>query len=148
MKKLLIPATAAMLCFFSLSCAKLTTDPGASITFSARSSKCLTHNTPGVNGLDSLFLYSFPDSLVLDFSVKANCCPDSNRFSISQTTGSDTIVVTVTDTAENGCRCVCPYMIHTSFESLPYDRYVVRCRLCASGDCDDPIYLVEVVRSR
>ena len=141
-------AAAAVLFLFSLSCAGSSTDPGPSITFSAQSSKCVAHTSPGVNRLDSLFIYSFTDSLTLDFSVTANCCPDSNRFLISQITGTDTLFITVADTTVQGCHCVCPYLIHARFDSLPFDRYIVRCRLCASGDCDDPIYLEEVVRTR
>ncbi len=148
MTRMLAVATVAVLCVCSLSCLRSTTDPGPSNTFTARSSKCLSQLSPRVNVLDSLFSYSFTDSLVLDFSVTTNCCPDSNRFTISQVTGTDTIVVTVTDTAENGCHCVCPYMIHARFDNLPHDRYIVRCRICDEGNCDDPLYLVEVVRTR
>ncbi len=148
MNKLLTPATAGLLCLLLQACLRSTTDPGPASFFSARSSSCMAQPVGSVHALDSVFIYSFKDSLVLDFSVIANCCPDSNRFSISQVTGTDTLVITVADTAMNLCRCVCPYLIHARFEGLPQDRYIVICRICDEGNFDDPLYLVEVVRTR
>jgi hypothetical protein len=33
---------------------------------------------------DSCFSYQFHDALIVDFCATANCCPDSNRFSLSK----------------------------------------------------------------
>ena len=132
------------------SCGDKSTGPGspAGVSFSWQSSKCIGGGSAKVSGIDSLFAYSFKDSLVIDFSVTSNCCPDSNRFSVSTIAGTDTLAVVVADTAEHLCRCICTYMIHCSFGNLPEDRYVVRCSICSSGGCDDPIYLVNVFRKK
>jgi hypothetical protein len=76
---------------------------------------------------DSVFSYSFYSNLIIDFSVNANCCPDSNRFSVTHIISSDTIHITVADTAANLCRCICPYMIQAEFTDLSNDSYVVVC---------------------
>lgn len=73
---------------------------------------------------DSCFVYNFNEqTLSVDFCVTANCCPDSDRFIFDYTVEKDLIHVTVTDTADNLCRCICPYMIHTEFTDLPLDAY-------------------------
>ena len=143
-------ATVAFVCLLGLSCQDRTTGLGPQplISFTATSSKCLSHGSPRINGIDSAFTYTFTDSLVVNFTVIANCCPDSNRFSISQVAGSDTLIITVADTADNGCRCVCPYSIHSCFANLPNHRYVVRCILCGTGGCDDPVFVETVLRRR
>ena len=71
---------------------------------------------------DSCFSYSFHDILVADFCVSANCCPDSNRFSIMHTISNDTIAVTIADTAARLCRCICTHRVHAEFSSLVGDR--------------------------
>ena len=149
MREFRVGTAIAFACVLLLSCKDRSTGPDnrAVVTFRSESSGCLSKVTPSTGAVDSSFAYSFHDSLLIDFSVTANCCPDSGRFNISQFAGSDTVVITVTDTAVNGCRCVCPYMIHAVFEHLPNDRYAVRCRICNSGGCSDPIYLVNVRRS-
>ncbi len=127
------------------SCKDKSTDPETqqSVAFSSQSSKCLSQGLPRHNYFDSLFTYSFNDSLIIDFTVIANCCPDSNRFSISYNIRTDTLIISIADTAENLCDCICPYMIHTEFWNLPADHYIVRCNL---QNYKDPIYLVEVHR--
>jgi hypothetical protein len=117
------------------------------VTFYSQSSKCLLNGLSKSADLDSVFTYLFDNNLLIDFSVTANCCPDSNRFSISQITGTDTIIISVADTAQNLCKCVCPYMIHVEFENLSKDHYVVRCRQSNSQGCLDPIYLADVYRN-
>lgn len=67
---------------------------------------------------DSCFTYEFKDKLIIDFCVVANCCPDTDRFSISSFVNDDTITVTVVDTAANLCDCVCEYIIHSEFDEL------------------------------
>lgn len=81
----------------------------------------------GTSETDSVFAYTFNEKLKIDFSVSANCCPDSNRFSVSNEILSDTIFVAVADTAEKGCYCVCPYMIELEFSGLTNDSYLVIC---------------------
>ena len=88
-------------------------------------SGCLDDGLGKIADMDSLFYYSFDNSLIIDFSVSANCCPDSNRFTISSDIFEDTITITVTDTAAHLCNCTCPYILHTEFYDLPRDCYVV-----------------------
>lgn len=77
--------------------------------------------------IDSCFNYTFFDKLKIDFCVSGNCCPDENRFLINYKIYKDTITITLTDTAANLCRCICNYIIHGEFESLPYDGYIIKC---------------------
>lgn len=77
--------------------------------------------------IDSCFYYNFEEKLTIDFCVNGNCCPDENRFLITNNIFKDTITVTVTDTAANLCRCMCNYIIHGEFELLSYDSYTVKC---------------------
>jgi len=76
---------------------------------------------------DSCFDYTFNDTLKINFCVYGNCCPDSNRFSVEQIIKSDTIYVTVTDTAANLCKCICNYKIHFELTGLQKDQYVFYC---------------------
>ena len=73
---------------------------------------------------DSCFSYQFQDQLVVDFCVSANCCPDSNRFSIDHTISADTITVTLADTAARLCRCMCRHWIHAQMHGLAVDDYI------------------------
>jgi hypothetical protein len=97
---------------------------------------------------DSIFSYSFSQNLILDFSAIGNCCPDSNRFTVNYDIRSDTIVVTVIDTARNLCRCNCLYMIHIQLTDLLMDNYTVRCRLGNGQTFIDPTHLVNVTRKK
>jgi hypothetical protein len=96
---------------------------------------------PKSSGGDSCFSYQFAADLLVDFCVAANCCPDSNRFSIAARIFGDTIKVAVHDTAAQECRCLCAYAIHSEFSDLPLDRYRF---ICLYGDSVK--YAVEVLR--
>jgi hypothetical protein len=150
MRSITIIVTLGFLVFLCLSCNEKSTNPDnqSGISFSSRYSTCLSHGLSKSSGLDSVFTYSFTDSLVIDFSVIANCCPDSNRFVVTESAGTDTLVISVADTAENLCYCICTYMVHASFGNLPSDHYVVRCRVGNSQGYVDPIHLVNVYRKR
>lgn len=131
----------------AFSCKDRSTNPeDQPVSFNYLSSKCVTQGLTKGTGLDSLFTYSFTDKLLVDFSVWANCCPDSNRFAVTYAMSADTIVISVADTARSLCRCICIYMIHTEFTGLQRDRYVVRCRIGNGQSYDDPIHLVQVFR--
>ncbi len=136
----------ALLCF---SCKEKSANPETQApgSFSYESSKCMRGVLQKASVSDSVFTYTFSDKLIIDFSVTANCCPDSNRFSVSSTTGIDTIVVAVVDTAQNLCKCICPYMIHAEFGNLPNDHYVVHCTIGNSQGYTDPIHLVNVYKN-
>lgn len=137
--------------FFCFSCKEKLASPESqsSASFSSQSSKCLKNVLSKSGGLfDSVFVYTFTDSLNIDFSVEANCCPDSNRFSISYNLSHDTIIVSVADTALNGCFCHCPYMIHVNFSNLPNDHYVVQCMIDNYSSVLNPIHLVNVYRRK
>ncbi|HEX9652445.1 MAG TPA: hypothetical protein VGA99_01940 [bacterium] len=77
---------------------------------------------------DTCFSYQFDSRLSVDFCVSANCCPDTNRFSLAYTMEEDKINIAVQDTAARLCRCVCPYVIHAEFHDLPLDYFLIVCR--------------------
>jgi hypothetical protein len=149
MRNITITMTLGFIVFLCLSCNEKSTSPDSqsAISFSSHYGKCSSQGLTKSSSLDSIFTYSFLDSLVIDFSVNANCCPDSNRFVVTQSAGTDTLVISVADTAGNLCYCICTYMVHTSFENLPNDHYVVRCRVGNSQGYED-IHLVNVYRKR
>lgn len=91
--------------------------------------------------IDSCFQYSFTDTLEVEFCVPGNCCPDSDRFVTNYSIHSDTIFVTVTDTAAHLCHCICDYIIHLEISGLPNDEYLFYC------DCQDLQYNEIVIRS-
>lgn len=93
----------------------------------------------GSENRDSCFTYSFTENLVLDFCVNGNCCPDSNRFKTSSSTHSDSIIITIADTAQNLCRCNCSYTIRAEFKSLTRDEYFVTCIL-QNNELQETIY--------
>ena len=117
-------------------------------SFSYETSKCVSHGLPKGTALDSVFTYSFDQNLTMDFSAWANCCPDSGRFVLGYTIRTDTIFITVTDTAQALCKCICPYMIHTQLTNLSLNQYVVRCRIGNGQTFDDPIHLVTVIHMK
>ena len=91
---------------------------------------------------DSCFSYYFDDAgLLIDFCVRANCCPDINRFGLSYQIDQDTITVAVADTAERQCRCVCTYVIHADSFDLPLEHYVFVCYYY-----DEMVYLEDIWR--
>jgi len=77
--------------------------------------------------LDSCFTYSFDEKLEIDFCVIGNCYPDSQRFSTNYFINSDTIFVSVEDTARNSANCICSYKIHLDFTGLQKDKYLFYC---------------------
>jgi hypothetical protein len=79
--------------------------------------------------IDSCFQYSFTDTLKVEFCVPGNCCPDSNRFVTNYSISSDTIFVTVTDTAAHLCHCICNYIIHLEISGLSNNEYLFYCNL-------------------
>jgi hypothetical protein len=94
---------------------------------------------------DSCFSYQFHDVLTVDFCITANCCPDSNRFSLGRTIDDNAIIVTVEDTAANLCRCVCRHWIHAEFDDLAGDQY--RFLVCVEDSAQtDTLYSVNIVR--
>jgi hypothetical protein len=148
--------SAALLVLICLSCSEhensfSVLSPGSGlqppVSFSSRYSNCLYSGIAKGSYPDSVFTYSFSDSLVVDFSVTANCCPDSSRFSISSIAGSDTLVVAVADTAQNLCRCYCLYMAHAEFKNLAKDHYIIRCTLSNSAGANQVIHQVPVKRA-
>jgi hypothetical protein len=84
---------------------------------------CARGTLEKISDTDSCFTYIFGDILTVDFCVTANCCPDTDRFQLDYSIKGTTIQVTVADTAENLCRCICPYLIHTEFSDLSKDSY-------------------------
>ncbi|HEY6951490.1 MAG TPA: hypothetical protein VI758_03725 [Bacteroidota bacterium] len=141
-------SSAVFLALSMLSCQTKSTNPELqSSDFKAFSSKCVSAGLTGVSATDSIFTWSYQSSLVIDFSVRANCCPDSDRFFVSHAIAGDTIVITAADTAGNLCRCLCTYMIHAEVNGLTLDRYIIRCRAGNDAVMIDPVHLVEVVRS-
>jgi hypothetical protein len=120
--------------------------------FSAYTSNCIGLTLARSDGseTDSIFVWSFTDKLIIDFSFLANCCLDSNDSSISRMTAHDTITIAVIDSVDPGCRCPCLYMAHVEVASLPNDCYVVqvRCVVGRSIRPEDPmIHVVNVCRA-
>jgi hypothetical protein len=147
MSKSLISHLAVVLWFLSCNGQSVDQESQHPLSFSYRSSKCLSAYSHVIS-LDSSFVYSFVDSLVLDFSVRANCCPDSDRFAVTHVPSIDTLIISIVDTAQNLCYCTCRYLIHVQFKNLQGDHYVVRCKLTNYRGIVDPIYLVNVYREK
>jgi hypothetical protein len=124
------------------------TNDTSTTSFSYETSKCVAQGLPKATALDSIFTYSFDQNLTMDFSVWANCCPDSGRFVLDHTVKMDTILITISDTAQHLCNCICLYMIHAQLTNLSLDQYVVRCRIGNGRTFDDPIHLVTVTRKK
>jgi len=80
-----------------------------------------------MTGLDTCFTYDFGDTLKIEFCVNGNCCPDSNRFVTEVNLQNDTIFVAVTDTAKDGCYCICKYIVHLDVDGLQKDKYLFYC---------------------
>jgi hypothetical protein len=99
--------------------------PPASPTFVAyQVPGCASHLGEGE---DSCFSYEFHDTLVVEFCATANCCPDSNRFSFNHRISSDSIIVTIADTAPQNCFCTCTYVLHVELSLLPENSYLFVC---------------------
>jgi len=149
MKNIPISAFVVLSALLLAACKEKSTDPVSRqvISFSALSSKCMG-GILKMDSQDSLFNYTFIDTLLVNFLVPGNCCPDSDRFVVTHTPAADTLTISVIDTAANLCRCTCPYMIHASFAELPNDQYIVRCMLGNPSGNTELIYLVKVRRNR
>ena len=108
------------------SCKEKSTAPEttADIVFSGYSTTCLSHGISKVS-VDSL-VYSFTDSLVIDYLIEANCCPNSNRFILGYGINLDTLTIQIADTGRSECNCVCSYNTHFVFSNLSDDHYFVR----------------------
>jgi hypothetical protein len=147
MKKL-VALTIGLLLILNYSCTdkEINVLNSSTPAFSFHSSKCLLHGISSFTLADTGFTYTFTDKLVIDFSTRGNCCPDSDRFTATQRICDDTIIIAVTDTARNLCYCDCPYMIHTEIENLPHHHYVVRCEMTNWDSTMNPIHLVDVYR--
>lgn len=116
--------------FYVFSCTTdNSTEPAnATITFNAfQVGGCNSSSLAKIAENDSCFSYSFNDTLKIDFCVTANCCPDSQRFATDYDIKSDTIFVTVADTAARLCHCVCNYTIHLDLVGLSENQYVFNC---------------------
>lgn len=115
--------------------------------------KTVLYQIPGCKGnslsksfnaqLDSCFHYSFAEKLEIEFCVSGNCCPDENRFVTTSKIVNDSIIIAVRDTAQHLCRCICNYIIHGEFESLPLNKYIVKC-IMNTENKNDVLYLMEV----
>lgn len=118
------------LTILSISCSENSlSDNNEEINFNAHQiAGCNNSNSlEKINFYNSCFNYTFDESLKIDFCVYGNCCPDSNRFIIEQNIKSDTIYVTVSDTAANLCNCLCNYKIHLELTGLQNDQYIFYC---------------------
>ena len=132
--KILIAISAAFAILFGLAaCQESTTsaDDGkgnVSTTF-YQVPGCMTRsNSLAEDALrDSCFSYSWDDQLEVEICLSANCCPDVGRFDFSQVISDDMISVTVADTAEQLCDCICLYNLHFEFADLPESVYQFRC---------------------
>lgn len=91
---------------------------------------------------DSCFTYEFGDTLVIEFCLTGNCCPDSDRFTLVYEMKSDTIMVAATDTAQHLCHCICNYRIHAEFSNLQLNSYVF---VCTRSDDSGKLYYAEGV---
>ena len=76
---------------------------------------------------DSCLSYRFSDTLLVEFCLAGNCCPDSDRFLITTRISGDTIFVVAADTSGSNCYCECTYIIQARFTGLQLPRYVFHC---------------------
>jgi len=118
---------ALLLLIYIVSCSEdsPTENPEKQVEFSSyQISGCNNGGLSKVNANDSCFIYSFNDTLKVDFCIWGNCCPNSQRFVTDYKINSDTIFITVQDTAMNECDCNCNYTIHVEFSELLEDKYL------------------------
>ena len=114
-----------LLPLFSFAC-KSSTEPTMSTMLAHQVGGCNSVLAKGTSG-DSCFSYQFKEVFVADFCVLGNCCPDSNRFSFRHSVSQDTIIVTVSDTAAQSCRCMCSYLVHIELYDLTRNEYLLLC---------------------
>jgi hypothetical protein len=148
MKRPVVIAFVILMVLFCFSCKEKSANPEnrGPVSSSFQSSKCMGSALSKRSSSDSVFTYTFADALIVDFSVTGNCCPDSDRYSVSSLAGSDTIVIAAIDTAEHLCRCLCRYMIHSEFLNLPNDHYIVKCTIAVPQGEPERIHQVDVHR--
>jgi hypothetical protein len=143
--KIFITVVFFLILFSFFSCEEKVTNPENGKTgFFYSTGKCHGNLQKEEALPDSSFEYTFWGTLFIDFSVLGNCCPDSNRFAVTQNIHADTIYISVEDTARGNCRCICNYHIYAEFIDLPEDHYVVFCTLKDAEN--NPIYLVDVYK--
>jgi hypothetical protein len=141
--KIFLTAVFFLILFSFFSCEEKVTNPETA-SFSFYSSKCRGDLLKETASMDSSFQYTFFDDLLIDFSVYGKCCPDSNRFAVTQNMHADTIYISVEDTAGGNCRCICNYHIYAEFTGLHEDHYVVICS--RKGAENNHVYLVDVYK--
>ena len=95
---------------------------------------CQDNSLSKLNSFDSLFTYSFTDTLNINLGVWGNCGPDTNRFSTSYNITNDTIFITVQDTAINMYWCLCDYIVNIKLIGLPNDKYFISCTFPENTD--------------
>lgn len=119
-------ASAAFYCVLLTACDN-STGPETPAVFMFQAEGCRAQS--GLKwAASACFSYRFDDIFIVDFCAEGNCCPNSNRFKFASEIRTDTIFVTVADTAANECRCVCTYMLRAGFRDLELDSYVFICR--------------------
>lgn len=130
LSKLLLRLMLFLFVIYNLSCSEdsLTKSSSQEVKFVSYQVGGCNHNSLGKTAdNDSCFAYSFTDTLKIDFCVLGNCCPDTNRFVTNYEINSDTLVVSVSDTAANLCHCICNYTIRLEIAGLENDRYLFYC---------------------
>ena len=142
-----VPIYCVML-FFMISCSdKSTNYAGHEVRATLKQvGGCQSHSLNNkISTEDSCFSYMFTEKLIVNFCMTGNCCPDSNRFSLSYKIKNDTIFVAAADTAANFCNCICNYIIQAEFDNLPSDRYIFYCT--RSDRSDRAYYCAEIFRN-
>lgn len=144
MKNAAISLVFGLLALAGLSCTNNSSGPGvAQINANLRQvSGCISKVSSSSQAGDSSFAYEFGDTLYVSFMLSGNCCPDSNRFSLSYEVRSDTLYVAATDTAARMCYCICNYVLRAEFANLPFDRYTF---ICTRPDDGGKVYYDEIV---
>jgi hypothetical protein len=134
--------------FFSLSGCNTVDSGNPKDQLNYQVSKCLNHfsKTSSISA-DSCFTYSFSNSLIAEYCVSGNCCPDSNRFAFIQETGDDTLNIFVTDIEENQCHCICSYMLHSEFTGLQHNTYLLNIYLTSKQGEKTLLYSETVMRN-
>ena len=115
-----------------LVCASASAGPTMGVEFQYTSSGCFPSAPVGVEEdvpqcpLPQVVRWNFEqDVLRVEFSVRANCCPQNDRFVVESWGSADSLVIAVADTAADGCRCSCPYLLTVEYSRLGGDTYTV-----------------------
>ena len=95
---------------------------------------------------DSCFTYNFDESLITEFCVNGNCCPDTNRFAAEYDITNSTIDVYVEDIAPNLCLCICNYTMHAEFNDLTQNNYLFQVFFRESDSTNTLLYSENVYR--